>query len=147
MHVAFKVLQPAVDSSFPAKGIYMPSVPTKSTFFCVGSNLGESAYVGQDSKRGWQLPKRCYLCGYAEESVLHILLHCPVVSPLWEIFFVLIGVRWVFPKTIKEALLSWRCPFVGRKRKQIWYPISLCIYWTLWKERNCIAFKEGKLFA
>ena len=32
VHATFKVLQPRVDSPFPAKGIWVPSVPTKSIF-------------------------------------------------------------------------------------------------------------------
>ena len=34
---------------------------------------------------------------------------------------------------------------MGRKRKIIWNFIPLCIFWTIWKEQNRIAFKEGKL--
>ncbi|RVX22326.1 LINE-1 reverse transcriptase-like [Vitis vinifera] len=45
-------------------------------------------------------------------------------------------IKWVFPETVKEALTSWRGSFVGKKRKQIWKSIPLCIFWTVWKERN-----------
>ena len=34
---------------------------------------------------------------------------------------------------------------MGKKRKKGWNSIPICIFWTVWKERNCIAFKEGKL--
>ena len=67
-------------------------------------------------KRGWQLPNIWYLCGYVEESIHHILLHCLMVNPLWEIAFVLIGVSCDFPKTVKEALLSWRGLWAERGR-------------------------------
>ena len=30
----------------------------------------------------------------------------------------LVGVKWVFPETVKEVLLSWRGPFVGKKGKR-----------------------------
>ena len=36
-------------------------------------------------------------------------------------------------------------PFVGRKRKKIWYSILLYIFWTVWKERNRLAFRGGSL--
>ena len=55
----------------------------------------------------------------------------------------LVGVKWVFPETVKEVLLSWRGPFVGKKRKRIWKSIPLYIFWTLWKERNRLAFRGG----
>ena len=92
-------------------------------------------------KRGWQLPNCCFLCGCEEETVNHILLHYTVVRVLWEIILALFGVPWVFPKIVKEVLFSWKDPFVGKKRKNIWNSISLCIFWTVWKERNRLAFR------
>ena len=62
---------------------------------------------------------------------------------LWEMVFVLFGIQWVFPETIKEVLLNWKGPFVGKKRKKIWKSIPLYIFWTLWKERNRLAFRGG----
>ena len=85
------------------------------------------------------------MCGCEEENVNHILLLCIVVRVLWEIVLALFGANWVFPKTVKEMLLSWRDPFVGKKRKKIWNSIPLCIFWTIWKERNILAFRGGSL--
>ena len=34
---------------------------------------------------------------------------------------------------------------MGKKRKKIWKSISLCIFWTVWKERNMLAFRGGSL--
>ena len=42
-------------------------------------------------------------------------------------------------------LISWRGSFVGKKRKKIWKSIPLCIFWTVWKERNRLAFRGGAL--
>ena len=79
------------------------------------------------------------------QSVHHFLLHCSVVSSLWEIIFSLIGVYWVLPKTIKEALLNWTGSFVAKKREKIWKSIPLCNFWTVWKERTRIASRDGTL--
>ena len=87
-------------------------------------------------RRGWHLPNRCFLCGCEEENVNHILLHCIVVRVLWEIVLVLFGANWVFPETVKEMLLSWRGLLMGKNKKKIWTSIPLCIFWTVWKERN-----------
>ena len=94
-------------------------------------------------KIGWQLPNCCFLCGCEEEYVNHILIHYIVAKVLWDMVFALFGVQWVFPKTVKEVLLSWRGPFVGIKRKKIWKSIPLYIFWTLWNERNRLAFRGG----
>ena len=34
---------------------------------------------------------------------------------------------------------------MGRKRKKLWNFIPLFIFWTVWKERNRLAFKGGGL--
>ena len=49
----------------------------------------------------------------------------------------------VFPNSVKEVLSSWKGSFVGRKRKKVWKSIPLFIFWTIWKERNRLAFKGG----
>ena len=64
---------------------------------------------------------------------------------LWNIILALCGVQWVFPNSVKEVLSSWKGSFVGRKRKEVWKSIPLFIFWTIWKERNMLAFKGGVL--
>ena len=34
---------------------------------------------------------------------------------------------------------------MGKKRKKIWKSILLCIFWTVWKKRNRLAFRGGVL--
>ena len=34
---------------------------------------------------------------------------------------------------------------MGKKRKKIWNSILLCIFWTVWNERNSLAFRGGYL--
>ena len=93
----------------------------------------------------FNIPNRCFLCGCEEENANHILLHCTLVKTLWEIALVIFGVQWVFPESVIEVLLSWRGSFVGKKRKNTWNSIPLCIFWTVWKERNRLAFRGGSL--
>ena len=49
------------------------------------------------------------------------------------------------PFSIKDAFVSWRGAFVGKKRKKTWKVAPLCLFWILWKERNRRAFKDSKL--
>ena len=55
----------------------------------------------------------------------------------------LCGVQWVFPESVKEVLCNWKGSFVGKKRKKLWKSIPLYIFWTIWKERNRLAFRGG----
>ena len=58
---------------------------------------------------------------------------------LWDLLLVLVGVSWVFPKLVRETLLSWCGTFVGKRRKKAWMTAPLCFFWTIWLERNGIA--------
>ena len=112
---AFNSLASGSEILFPAKGIWVPNAPTKSAFFAWEAAWGKVLTLEKLQRRGWHLPNKCFLCGYAKETIHHLLLHCPIVSSLWEIIFSLFGLSWVFPKTIKEAVLSWKGSFVGKK--------------------------------
>ena len=114
-------------------------------FFAWEASWGKVLTLDSLQRRGFQLPNRCFLCECEEESVNHILIYCTVVRALWDIVFGLVDVKWVFPGTVKEVLASWRGSFVGKKRKKIWDAIPLCIFWTVWKERNRLAFRGGIL--
>ena len=107
--------------------------------------MGKLLTLDRLQKRELQLPNCCFLCGCEEENVNHILIHCIVVRVLWDIVLRLVDVKWVFPETVKEVLISWRGPFVGKKRKKIWKSIPLYIFGTVWKERNRLAFRGGVL--
>ncbi|WKA02253.1 hypothetical protein VitviT2T_020466 [Vitis vinifera] len=143
--MAYSGLVNPSDIVFPEKSIWVNSVPTKVAFFAWEASWEKVLTLDRLQRRGWHLPNCCFLCGCAEESVNHILIHCTVVRALWELVLGLVGVKWVFPETVKEVLLSWRGSFVGKKRKKIWKSIPLCIFWTVWKERNRLAFKGGEL--
>ena len=64
---------------------------------------------------------------------------------VWELLFTLFGVSWVFPSTVRETLLGWNGLFVGKRRKIVWRAGPLCIFWTIWKTRNRIAFDDEVL--
>ena len=51
-------------------------------------------------------------------------------------------VSWVLPSSIRSTLLGWDGSFVGKKRKEVWRTGPLCIFWTVWKTRNRIAFED-----
>ena len=42
-----------------------------------------------------------------------------MASVLWGIVLSLFGAQWVFPETVKEAVISWKGSFVGKKREKI----------------------------
>ena len=93
-------------------------------------------------KGGWSLANRCFLGLVEEETIDHILLHYVKARVLWQLLF---EVPWVLPLTVKETLLGWHDSFVGKKHKKAWKASLICIFWTIWKERNRIAFDNKEL--
>ena len=143
---AFNSLASGSTILFPTKGIWVGPVPLlRQRFFNWEAAWGKVLTLDKLQRRGWHLPNICYLCGYAEETIHHLLLHCPIVNSLWEIIFSLFGLSWVFPKTIKEAILSRKGYFVGKKNSKVWKSVPVCIFWTVWKKRNYLAFRNGCL--
>lgn len=37
------------------------------------------------------------------KHVDHLLLHCTIVRELWNLFFVIFGIKWVMPKAEREG--------------------------------------------
>ena len=64
---------------------------------------------------------------------------------LWHIMLTLVGVKWVFPSMVRESFLCWNESFVGKKRKKAWMTTPLCLFWTIWCERNTIAFENEEV--
>ena len=76
-----------------------------------------------------------------------MLIHCPIARMLWDIFLAIGGFNWVFPMTVRQTLLARQGTKVGKKCKKIWMALSLCLFWTLWRERNIAAFEDVTPFA
>ena len=47
----------------------------------------------------------------------HLLVHCSKARLLWDLMLTLVGVKWAFPLTATEILISWHGSFVGMNRK------------------------------
>ena len=61
---------------------------------------------------------------------------------LWDLLLAVTGFYWVFPRTVCQLLLTWQGASVGKKRKRVWMAAPLCIFWTLWMERNRVVFEN-----
>ena len=44
--------------------------------------------------------------------------------------------------SVRGVRLSWNNFSIGKKRKKAWKVAPLCIFWSIWKERNRRAFED-----
>ncbi|RVX04211.1 Calcium-dependent protein kinase 15 [Vitis vinifera] len=105
---------------FPWRIIWSPCVPTKVGFFAWEASWGKVLTQDHLKRRGWSLANRCFLCCDDEETINHILIHCPKAKVLWSLMFTMFRVTWVLQLTVKDTLLGWSDSFVDKKRGKIW---------------------------
>ena len=141
----YSALEPRSAVPFPRSIIWSPCVPTKVVFFAWEASWGKVLTLDQLKKRGWPIANRCFLCCAEEESINHILNHCSKARVLWELLFAMFGVMWVLPLSARDTLLSWHGSFMGKKRREAWMAAPLCLFGSVWKERNKIAFENEEL--
>ena len=141
----FSSLAPCIGREFPSSLVWNPWVPKGVSFFAWEAIWRRILTMDQLKRRGWALSSRCYLCKADEESANHVLIHCPKAAMIWHLNFALFGVHWVLPNSIKETILGWNGTFVGKKRKKAWNAAPLCLFWTLWNERNKRIFEDTEL--
>ena len=53
------------------------------------------------------------------------------------------GMGWVFPFLVCQALLSWQEARVGKNKKKGRRAAPLYLFWTVWRERNRVAFDNA----
>ena len=56
--------------------------------------------------------------------------------------FAIFGVNWVLPSSIRETLLGWIEFFARKILKKFLMMAPLCLFWTIWKERNRAVFED-----
>ncbi|RVX12090.1 hypothetical protein CK203_010660 [Vitis vinifera] len=138
-------LEAGGSSLFPSSFIWNVNVQPKISFFAWEATWGKALTLDLVQKRGWALANRCFMCLEKEENINHLLLHCSRTRALWDLLFALFGLSWVLPFSVRETLLSWNGYFLGKNRKKVWRAAPLHIFWTVWKERNRLAFKDESL--
>ena len=91
------------------------------------------------------MENRCFLCHSEVETMDYLLLHYVKTWALWNLLFSIFGVAWVLSGLVKETLLEWHGAFVGKTHKKAWQMTLLCIFWSVLKERNLLAFGNEEL--
>ena len=98
--------------------------------------------LDQLKRLGRALANRCFLCEEDEEDINHLLLHCKKARMLWDLLLSIVGTSWVAPDSVIQMLLSWQGAPVGKKSKNIWNAAPVCLFWTVWHNRNMLVFEN-----
>ena len=61
---------------------------------------------------------------------------------LWDLLLSIVGTSWVVSDSVFQMLLSWQGVPVGKNRKNIWNAAPVCLFWTVWHNRNMLVFEN-----
>ena len=137
-----RVLDCSPQVAFPSRLIWNPVLPPRLSFFGWEASWGKVLTLDQLKRRGRALANRCFLCEEDEEDINHLLLHCKKARMLWDLLFAIVGTSWVVPESVIQMLLSWQGAPVGKKRINIWNAAPVCLFWTVWYNRNMLVFEN-----
>ena len=98
--------------------------------------------MDQLKKRGFQMARRCSLCGKAEEVMDHLLIHCPSIWGLWSGVISISELHWVYPHLAKDLLSSWNYFPISKKTKRVRRATPLSLFYAIWNERNRIVYED-----
>ena len=136
----YRVLDCSPQVAFPYRSIWNPVIPPRMGFFAWEASWERVLTLDQLKRRGRALANRCFLCEEDEEDINHLLVHCKKAKMLWDLLLTIVGISWVFPNSVTQMLLSWQGTPVGKKRKNIWMAAPICLFWTVWHNRNLLVF-------
>ena len=120
---------------------YINVVPRRACFFVWTAAWNKILTCDNLSKRGYTLTSWCYMCCCNGETVVHLLLYCPVAGVLQSWIFQAFGIHWVLSGKVADLLFSW-WNGLGRHSSDIWNIVPVCLMWTIWKERNQHTFDD-----
>ncbi|KAL9674957.1 hypothetical protein QQ045_003156 [Rhodiola kirilowii] len=86
----------------------------------------------------------CVLCGSAQESSDHLLIHCAWSWRVWTDGLRWWGTNWVAPGTAQMLLESWELSGSSKTSKRLWKILCYAILWSIWEERNRRCFQNRK---
>jgi hypothetical protein len=84
------------------KSTWQNKVSLKVAFFAWSVALGK--ILNMDNLRKWHVivVDWCCMCKKNEESVDHLLLHCKIVSALWNTIFSSVELAWIVPSRVVD---------------------------------------------
>ena len=109
--------------------VWNSCIPPKVSVFLWEVWWGKVLTLNQlKKKRGFQLTSRCPLCHKDEESLEHLLIHCPTVWGIWVAIISLLGMDWVSPLPAKDLMMEWKAFPVRKKARKLWKTILSSLF-------------------
>jgi hypothetical protein len=132
----YNALAPHDSTPFPWKSIWRNKAHSRILFFALLAALGKILIMDNLRKRHVTVVDWCCMCKKSGEFVDHLLLHCEMVSALWNSIFSLVGLAWVMSSRVVDFFACWKGQFRRRQNTTMWKMAPSCLMRCLWREIN-----------
>ena len=126
---------------FPWQSIWGSKAPRRIVFFLWTTTWGKILTNDNLMRRGHVMAEWCCMCRGTGETVDHLMLHCPLMSGLWNYIFHSFGIQWILSAQVMDLLFAWRNWF-GKHSSAIWNLVLAYLMWIIWREHNRRIFEE-----
>ena len=95
----------------------------------------------QLKKRDFHLASKCSFSGKDEESLEHILIHCPLVWGFWAAILSTFGASGAWLFLVRDLLCIWMHFSVRKHVSFLWWAAPLCLIWLSGKREIKLSLK------
>ncbi|XP_026420601.1 uncharacterized protein LOC113316662 [Papaver somniferum] len=78
----------------------------------------------------------CLFCNGEPETQIHLFMHCPGITDIWNYFINSCKVTWVMPQSLTSLLQIWNTFRFNGVKKDLQKLIPFAVVWVIWLERN-----------
>ena len=83
-------------------------------------------YLGYLMLRGRSLANQCCMCYCNEESMDHLLLHCPMAHSVWVHMLQFFEIQWVMLGSVESLVFCWSY-WLGKFNSDFWKLVPSCL--------------------
>ena len=130
-----------LSTNFSWKGVWKVKIPKRVAFFVWTTVHGQILTLDNLMLRGRTLVNRCCMCHCNEETVDHLLLHCPVAHLLWVHMLRFFGIQWLMLGSVESLMFCWSY-WLKKFNLDIWNLALGCLMLIVWMERNRRSFEN-----
>jgi hypothetical protein len=121
--------------------VWRTKSPPRAAFFVWSAALEKILTLDNLRKQQVVVINKCFMCKKDGESFDHLLLHCEVAHASWCNILSRLGLSWVMPSSVLD-LCACRCSSGKTMSAVVWKMVSICIFWSIWRERNNRCFED-----
>jgi hypothetical protein len=121
--------------------VWRTKSPPRAAFFVWSAAFEKILTLNNLRKQQAVVINKRFMCKKDGESIDHLLLHCEVAHASWCNILSWLGLSWVMPSSVLD-LCACQCSSGKTRSAVVWKMVPICIFWSIWRERNNRCFED-----